>query len=88
MQRFKYKIKDFGKHKFWGKTESQDSVVINIEKGQEYFVRCGIKMGVAVGKPEMHLNTRPANPFTADQSRHNEVNCTENRQCEKPVDGK
>ncbi len=54
-EKFKYKIKDFGKHKFWGKTESQDSVVINIEKGQEYFVRCGIKMGVAVGKPEMHL---------------------------------
>ncbi|MFC0682960.1 hypothetical protein ACFFGH_34460, partial [Lysobacter korlensis] len=50
-----FKTRDFGEHKFWGKTESQDSVVINVKKGQEYFIRCGIKMGVAVGKPEMYL---------------------------------
>ncbi|MBC9795111.1 DUF2846 domain-containing protein [Sinomicrobium weinanense] len=54
-EKFEYKTKDFGKHKFWGKTESQDSVVIDIQKGQEYFVRCGMKMGIGVGKPEMYL---------------------------------
>lgn len=54
-EKFEYKIKNFGKHKFWGKTESQDSVVINVQRGQEYFVRCSIKLGVAVGKPEMYL---------------------------------
>lgn len=54
-EKFEYKTNDFGKHKFWGKTESQDSVIIDIQKGQEYFVRCGIKMGVFIGKPEMYL---------------------------------
>lgn len=54
-EKFEFKTKDFGEHKFWGKTESQDSVVINVQKGQEYFIRCGIKMGAVVGKPEMYL---------------------------------
>ncbi len=52
---FKYEIKNFGEHKFWGKTESSDSVIIDVKKGEEYFIRCGIKMGVAVGRPEMYL---------------------------------
>ena len=54
-EKFKFETKDFGEHTFWGKTETQDSVVINIEKGQEYFVRCSIKMGAAVGRPEINL---------------------------------
>ena len=54
-EKFKYKITNFGKHEFWAKTESKTSVIIYIEKGQEYFVRCGINMGIAVGKPEMYL---------------------------------
>ena len=54
-EKFEFKTKDFGKHVFWGKTETQESVVIDIKKGQEYFVRCGIKMGAAVGRPEMNL---------------------------------
>ncbi len=54
-EKFEYKTTDFGKHEFWGKTESRASVIIDIEKGQEYFVRCGIDMGVAVGRPEMYL---------------------------------
>ncbi|WP_166963864.1 DUF2846 domain-containing protein [Yeosuana marina] len=54
-EKFNYKTSNFGKHTFWGVTESKDSVVINIKKGQEYFVRCGINMGVAVGRPDMYL---------------------------------
>jgi hypothetical protein len=54
-EKFEYKISDFGKHEFWGKTESRTSVIIDIEKGQEYFVRCGINMGIAVGRPEMYV---------------------------------
>jgi hypothetical protein len=49
--KFEYKIKDFRKLEFWGKTESRTSVIIDIEKGKEYFVRCGINMGIAVGRP-------------------------------------
>ncbi len=54
-EKFKYKITDFGKHEFLGKTESKSSVIIDVKKGQEYFVRCGIKMGIGVGRPEIHL---------------------------------
>jgi hypothetical protein len=30
-------------------------VLINIQKGEEYYVRCGIKMGVLMGRPEIYL---------------------------------
>jgi len=54
-QYFKYEIRDFGEYKFWAKTESKSSVVIDVKKGEEYFIRCGLKMGVAVGRPEIYL---------------------------------
>ncbi len=54
-EKFEYKITEFGKHEFWGKTESKTSVTIDIEKGQEYFVRCGINLGITVGRPEMYV---------------------------------
>lgn len=54
-EKFAFKTTDFGKHEFWGKTESKSSVNIDIKKGQEYFVRCGITMGIGVGRPEIYL---------------------------------
>ncbi len=54
-EKFTYKIKDFGPHKFWGKTEAQDSVIIDIQKGKEYYIRCGMKPGVVAGRPEIAL---------------------------------
>ena len=54
-EKFEYKITDFGKHEFWGKTESKSSVIIDVKKGQEYFVRCGITLGVGVGRPEIYI---------------------------------
>tara|TARA_R110002049_G_scaffold131554_7_gene290345 strand:- start:7545 stop:8312 length:768 start_codon:yes stop_codon:yes gene_type:complete len=54
-EKFEYKITDYGKHEFWGNTESRKSIIIDIQKGQEYFVRCGINMGITVGIPEMYL---------------------------------
>ena len=53
-EKFSYQIKDFGPHEFWGLTESRSSVIINVKKGEEYFVRCGLTMGIAVGKPEIY----------------------------------
>lgn len=50
-----FKTKEFGKHIFWGKTETKTVVEIEIEKGQEYFVRCGVKGGITVGRPDMYL---------------------------------
>lgn len=54
-KKFEYKITKFGKYEFWGKTESKTSVIIDVKRGQEYFVRCGLNMGIAVGRPEMYL---------------------------------
>ncbi|NNE32943.1 MAG: hypothetical protein HKN40_11295 [Winogradskyella sp.] len=54
-EKFEYKITDFGKYEFWAKTESKTSVILDVEPGQEYFIRCGINLGVAVGKPEMYV---------------------------------
>lgn len=54
-EKFEYKTTDFGEHEFWGKTESKGSVKIDIKKGQEYFVRCGISIGIGVGRPEIYV---------------------------------
>ena len=48
-------ITDFGKHKFWAKIESRDSIIIDVQRGQEYFVRCSVGLGVLVGKPDFSL---------------------------------
>lgn len=54
-EKFAYQIKDFGEHEFWGITESKSSVIIGVKKGGEYFVRCGVTMGIAIAKPEIYL---------------------------------
>lgn len=54
-EKFAYKITDFGEHQFWGRTETESVVNINVEKGQEYFVRCGITYGVVVGRPAITI---------------------------------
>ena len=40
---------------FWGITEARDSVEINMQKGEEYFVRCAITIGIEVGRPELNF---------------------------------
>lgn len=54
-EKFAFRTSNFGKQTFYGKTESKDSVVIDIQRGQEYFVRCGIGVGIAVGRPDLHI---------------------------------
>ncbi|WP_339812407.1 hypothetical protein [Zunongwangia profunda] len=49
------RLKDYGKHTFWAKTESKDSVVINVERGKEYFIRCGMNPGVLISRPDLNL---------------------------------
>ncbi|PKB43625.1 hypothetical protein AX016_1829 [Cellulophaga sp. RHA19] len=48
------KIYDFGKHTFWAKTESTDSVTIDIKKGKEYFIRCAMNPGFITAKPYLN----------------------------------
>ena len=54
-EKFSYQTKDFGTHEFWAITESKRSVIIDVKKGEEYFVRCGLTMGITVGKPEIYI---------------------------------
>ncbi|WP_299675761.1 hypothetical protein [uncultured Tenacibaculum sp.] len=48
-------ITDFRKHKFWAKIDTKDSIVLDVKRGQEYFVRCSVGLGVFAGKPELNL---------------------------------
>lgn len=52
-EKFEYRTKKFGKRLFYGQTESHEEVIIDVQKGQEYYVRCGIKTGAFVGRPEL-----------------------------------
>ena len=52
-EKFEFHTKKFGKQIFYGQIETKEEVKINIERGQEYYVRCGIKTGTFVGRPEL-----------------------------------
>lgn len=53
--KFAYKTKKFGIHSFFGKREVKSQIEINIEKGQEYYVRCAITTGIITGRPEISI---------------------------------
>jgi hypothetical protein len=52
---FEYKITTFGKHRFFGKTKKPDSAVLDIQKGKEYFIRCGVTKGSGIAIPDMYV---------------------------------
>jgi hypothetical protein len=52
-EKFEYRTKKFGKRQFYGQIETHEEVIIDVQKGQEYYVRCGIKTGNFVGRPEL-----------------------------------
>jgi hypothetical protein len=39
----------------WAKTETREEIPINIELGREYYVRCSVRMGAFVGRPQLEL---------------------------------
>jgi len=48
-------VSQFGANMLWAKTESRTEMPINIEPGREYYVRCGVKMGVGIGRPKFEI---------------------------------
>lgn len=54
-EKFAYKTKKFGLQSFFGALETKEEVKIDVKKGQEYFVRCGVNMGIVLGRPEINL---------------------------------
>lgn len=46
-------IKALGEMTFWARTESRSEVTIPVEAGYHYYVRCGVDMGLLVGRPSL-----------------------------------
>lgn len=46
---------DPGMQTFWAKTEAKKQVILNIETGKTYYVRCRIGFGVLVGRPKFEV---------------------------------
>ncbi len=49
------KVRSFGEHEVWAKTESKTEIKVNFEKGKTYYIRCTLGYGVMVGRPELRL---------------------------------
>jgi len=49
------KIRKDGLNTLWAKTEVKEELPFNIKFGKEYYIRCGITMGLLVGRPSLEL---------------------------------
>ena len=49
------KIRKDGMNTIWAKTEAKDEIPINIKFGNEYYIRCGITVGIMIGRPKIEL---------------------------------
>jgi hypothetical protein len=49
------RINKDGLNMLWARTESKVEIPIDIRFGNEYYIRCGITMGVFVGRPKLEL---------------------------------
>ncbi len=47
------KIRALGETTFWARTEARAEVTIPVEAGYHYYIRCGVGMGVMVGRPDL-----------------------------------
>lgn len=53
--KFMIKLYEEGKTEISAKTESKRSVTLNVRFGEKYYLKCGVTMGVLVGRPELLL---------------------------------
>ena len=49
------RIKKDGLNSLWAKTEKKAEVSIDVEIGKTYYLRCGVSIGVLVGRPQLEL---------------------------------
>ncbi|HET7360612.1 MAG TPA: hypothetical protein VFI78_01625, partial [Salinimicrobium sp.] len=54
-EKFIYKTKKFGTRSFHATLETKEEISINVQKGKEYFVRCGVDMGIVLGRPDIKI---------------------------------
>jgi hypothetical protein len=48
-------VSQTGLQKVWAKTEARSEVFLDIEPGKVYYIRCGVKMGLMVGRPNIEI---------------------------------
>ncbi|MDR0682470.1 MAG: hypothetical protein LBG15_11580 [Dysgonamonadaceae bacterium] len=48
-------VSQTGWQRVWAKTEASSEAFINIEPGNVYYIRCGVKMGLIVGRPSIEV---------------------------------
>ena len=46
-----------GRYEIWGKTESKETLTLDIEMGKDYYVRTFVHMGVAIWRPSIEVVT-------------------------------
>jgi hypothetical protein len=65
------KITKKGMNTLWAKTESKTEVPVDFEFGREYYLSCGIQMGIMVGRPAMRLveNTKGRAQYNSIKSK-------------------
>jgi hypothetical protein len=56
----KYAIKVYkeGTIEVWGQTESKESITLNVKFGEEYYIKCGLSPGFAVGRPSLLIEEK------------------------------
>ncbi len=47
-----------GTHSYTAKSESKDVLTLEVDPGETYYVRCTIKMGIMVGRPNLSPSTK------------------------------
>ncbi len=57
------RVTDPGVHTFWVKSEAKDTLKLEVEPGETYYVKCSISMGIMVGRP----NLSPSDKATFDK---------------------
>lgn len=44
-----------GTYEVWARTEKKESLFLDVELGKDYYLRCSVSMGIAVGRPMLEL---------------------------------
>lgn len=54
-EKFTYKTTRFGEQIFYAVLETKEEIRINVEKGEEYFVRGGMNTGIVIARPDLSI---------------------------------
>lgn len=52
------KVDKPGKYEIWGKTETRESIILDVEPGKDYYIQSVVQFGVALWRP-LFINVAP-----------------------------